>query len=86
MLEHVDDLVAGNLLRIEEHVNAHILEHQLVLRNQIGLVIHAGDHPFRAQLLRQQGADDVHGLGGEGIHGDEEVRLGAAGVAEDLDG
>ena len=86
MLEHVDDLVAGDLLRVKEHVNAHVLEHELVLGDEVGFVVHTGDDPFRPQLLRQQGADDVHGLGREGIHGDEEVGPGASGVPEDLDG
>ena len=36
--------------------------------------------------MGQQGADDVHGLGGGGIDRDEEVRLGAAGFPEDRDG
>jgi hypothetical protein len=86
MLEHVDDFVAGDLLRIEEHVEAHVLEHELVLRKEVGFVFDTGDDALGAELLRQQGADDVHGLGCGGIDRDEKVRLVAAGFLEDRDG
>ena len=86
MLEEVDDLVAGDLLGIEEHVQAHILEDQLVLGQQVGLVIDAGDDALGAQPLGEKGADDVHGLGLGRVHRDKKVRLRAAGFPEDLDG
>ena len=86
MLEEVDDLVAGDLLGIEEHVEAHVLEDELVLGQQVGLVIDAGDDTLGAQPLGEEGADDVHGLGLGGVHRDEKVRLRAAGFPEDLDG
>ena len=86
MLEEVDDLVAGDLLGIEEHVEAHVLEDELVLGQQVGLVIDAGDDTLGAQPLGEEGADDVHGLGLGGVHRDEKVRLCTAGFPEDLDG
>ena len=86
MLEHVDDFVAGDLFREEEHVQAHVLEHELVLRKEEGLVVDTGDDALGTELFRQQGADDVHRLGGGGVDRDEKVRLLAAGLLEDRDG
>ena len=86
MAQHVHDLVAGDFFREEEHVHAHVLEQQFVLRGQVVLIGDAGDDPLGAQFLGQQGADDVDALGLMGIDGDEKVRVSATGILEDADG
>ena len=86
VLEQVDDLVAGDLLRIEEEVDAHVLEHQFVLRIHVGEVIDARRHALRADLLRQHGADDVDGLGNVRVDGDQQVGRLRPGLAQHGDG
>ena len=75
VLEQRDDLVGGGFLGVEHEVEAHLLEHQLVLRREELLVVDAGRHLAAAELLGQQGADDVDVLGHLGIDRDEQVRI-----------
>ena len=86
VLEESHDFVGGALLGIEHQLDAQFLEQQPVLGVQIVFVIDAGDHLGGADLLGEQGADDVDLLRRVGIDGDEQVGLAHAGVPQDLDG
>ena len=81
--QHVQDFVGGALFGEEHHVKAHVLEQKLVLGGQVGFVVNAGNYAFGPQFLGQEGAHDVYALVHGGVHGDEKVCMGAAGLREE---
>ena len=83
VLEEIDDLVGRGPLGIEQQLDAHFLEQQLVLGRQVVLVAYACDHLAGAQPLCQQGSHYVYLLGREGVHGDEQVGVADIGFAQD---
>ncbi len=83
--QHVQDFVGGTFFGEEHHVHAHVLEQEFVLGGQIGFVVYTGNNTLGSQFFGQKGAHDVHALVHGGVHGDEKICMGAAGLREETD-
>src|SRR5699024_345774 len=72
--EQVDDFAGGHFFRVEEVVDAQVHEHLLVIGLKIFVVVDAGDGLAGAELLGEDGGDDIDVL--LVVYGDEQVCLG----------
>ena len=71
---------------VEQELYAHFLEQKLVFGRQVVLVIDSGDDLGGPQPLCEQGSDYVDFLGGEWVHGYEQVSHLHSGLLQGLDG
>ena len=86
MLELIDNLFGRDFLGIEHQLDAHLLEHQLVLAGQIALVVNSGNHFPGTELLGYQRRKYIEVPVCVGIDRDEEVRLADFGLSQHRNG
>ncbi len=80
MSQQVYHLACGYLLGVEQVVDAHVYEDLLAVGFEILVVVDAGYGLLRTQLLGHDGREYVVVL--DGVHGDEQVALARAGLAQ----
>ena len=86
MFQKVEDLIRRQPLGVEQQLDTHLLEQQLVLGGKEIVVVNSGGDLPGSEILCQQGAHDVDILRYERHHRDEQVGVLDPGLSHGAQG